>query len=347
MKQLKLKCTVILLFVTLLCNAQLTPPFNIRSKQIAQLYQLNQQQANDYEKVLNDILNQWNAIKNSKYAPADRKKAEQKLQDEFCTKVRTIFPDTQYVLWARNHRGNLTVRFYKEDLGMNNEQFAKFRNLSETYSKKKAEISRMNILETERSERRKEALNQYSSGLNKIFSKELSDYLIYENQVLNAAKILSKKYTILSENKAIQCVILKKRYEENLKKLETQKLPKKQLRKKRIDLADNYDTSLRSIMSNEEYVTCTKTRDKLTDSKFTKEYKMSGAQLAKYKEFKKKLAMKQLVIKQNKKDKANKPAKLKVAETEFENEVQKLLGPQQFKRWKQNEQMKKAKNKKK
>ncbi len=347
MKQLKFRCTVILLFVTLLCNAQLTPPFNIRSKQITLLYQLTPQQANDYEKVLNGILSQWNIIRNSKYTPVDRKKAEQRLQDEFCTKVRTIFPDTQYVLWARNHRGNLTVRFYKEDLGMDNEQFAKYRSLSDTYSKKKDEISRTNLLETERSERRKEALNQYSSGLNKIFSKELSDYLIYENQVLNAAKILSKKYTILSENKAIQCVILKNRYEENLKKLEAQKLQKKQLRKKKTDLADNYDASLRSIMSNEEYVACTKTRDKLTDSKFTKEYKMSGTQLIKYKELKKKLAMKQLAIKQSKKDKTNKPAKLKAAETEFENEVQKLLGHQQFKRWKQNGQMKKTKNGKK
>lgn len=347
MKQLKFSYTVILLFVTLFCNAQLTPPLNIRNKQITQLYQLTPQQANDYEKVLNGILNQWNAMKNSKCTPADRKIAEQKLQNEFCTKVRAIFPDTQYVLWNRNHRGNLTVRFYKEDLGMDNEQFTKYRSLSDTYSKKKDEISRMNILETERSERRKEALSQYSSGLNKIFSTELSDYLIYENQVLNAAKILSKKHTILSENKAIQCVILKIRYEENLKKLEAQKLPKKQLRKKRTDLADNYDTSLRSIMTNEEYVACTKSRDKLTDSKFTKEYKMSSTQLTKYKDLKKKLAMKQLAIKQSKKDKANKPAKLKVAETEFENEVQKLLGPQQFKRWKQNEQMRKAKNKKK
>lgn len=343
MKQLKLICTAILLFVTLFCKAQLTPPFNVRSKQITQYYQLSLQQAKNYEKVLNGILNQWNTIKNNKSAPADRKAAEQKLQNEFCTEVRAIFPDAQYVLWNRNHRGNLTVRFYKEDLGMNNEQFAKFRDLSGTYSKKKDEISRMNILETERSERRKEALNQYSSGLYKIFSKELSDYLIYENRVLNAAKVLSKKYTILSENKAIQCVVLKIRYEENLEKLEVQKLAKKQLRKKRTDLADNYDTSLRKIMTNEEYIACTKTRDKLTDSKFTKEYKMSNVQLAKYKDLKKKLAMKQLAIKQSKKDKADKPAKLKAAEAEFENEMQKLLGTQQFKRWQKNGELKSKK----
>lgn len=50
--------------------------------------------------------------------------------------------------------------------------------------------------------------------------------------------------------------------------------------------------------------------------------------------------MKELTIKQNKKDKASKPAKLQVARNEFDKDMEKLLGAEQYKRWKKNEQLK-------
>lgn len=337
---LKISTVVLLLLLTVFCNAQLTPPFNVRHQYIVQSYQLSLQQTNEYEKVLAGILQKWNIIKDSKYSPAERKTAEKKLQDEFCSKVRSIFPDTQYVLWSRNHRGNLTVRFYKEDLGMNNDQFAKFRTLTQTYSAQKTQISRMNLLETERSERRAIAFQEFSDGLYGIVSKELADYLIYENRVLNSAKILSKKYTIISENKAIRYAVLKFDYEEELNKLKSQRIAPKQLKKTKNELLDNYEKSLHSFLTNEEYLACTKSRDNLTDKKFVQEYKMSNVQLAKYKELRKRLAMKELMIKQNKKDKAGKTAKLQAAKEEFEKDMKQLLGAEQYKRWKQNEQLK-------
>lgn len=342
----KTSYAVILLLITSFCHAQLIPPFNVRSQRTVQLYGLTSQQANDYEKVLNDILKKWDIVKDSKCSPSERKAAEKKLQDELCTNVRAIFPDAQYALWDRNHRGNLTVRFYKEDLGMSNDQFAKFRTLTQTYSTRKTQISGMDLLEAERSERRAKAFQDFSNGLYDIVSKELADYLIYENRVLNAAKILSKKYTILSENKAARYVILKFRYEENLEKLKLQKLAKRQFKKAKDELEGNYEQSLHGFLTNEEYMACTKSRDKLTDKKFVQDYKMSDAQLAKYKELRKRLAMKELTIKQNKKDKVGKPAKLQAARNEFEKDMEKLLGQEQYKRWKKNEQLKARKKQK-
>lgn len=196
MKHIILKNSIVGLFLllTVFCNAQLTLPFNIRHQYIVQSYQLSLQQADEYEKVLAGILQKWNIIKDRKCSPSERKSAEKKLQDEFCNSVRSIFSDTQYVLWNRNHRGNLTVRFYKEDLGMSGDQFAKFRTLTQTYSTRKKQISRMNLLEEERSDCRATAFQEFSCGLYKIVSKELADYLIYENCILNSAKILSKKF---------------------------------------------------------------------------------------------------------------------------------------------------------
>lgn len=74
-------------------------------------------------------------------------------------------------------------------------------------------VSPMNLLETERSERRAIAFQDFSDRLYGIVSKELTNYLISENSVLNSAKILSKKYTIISENKAIRYAVLKFNYE--------------------------------------------------------------------------------------------------------------------------------------
>lgn len=343
MKQITFKtgyAALLLLISSFCCNAQLTPPFNVRNQYTTQNYQLSPQQVNDYERVLADILKKWDIIKDSKCSPSERKSAEQKLQNEFCASVKTIFPNAQYVLWDRNHRGNLTVRFYKEDLGMDNDQFAKFRNLTKAYSAQKKKISGMDLLEAERSERRAKAFQKFSDGLYGIVSKELADYLIYENRVLNTAKVLSKKYTIISENKAIRYAVLKIRYEEELGSLETQKLAPKQLRKVKNELADNYEKSLLNFLTNEEYIACTKARDRLTDKKFAQEYGMSNAQLAQYKELRKRLAMKELTIKQNKKDRAGKPAKLQAAKEEFEKDMEQLLGAEQYKRWKQNEQLK-------
>lgn len=342
MKQITFKTGYVglLLLMTTFCNAQLTPPINVRNQYIMQFYKLSPQQVNDYERVLADVLKKWDTAKNNKYSPAKRKAVEKELQNELCASVRTIFPDTQYVLWNRNHRGNLTVRFYKEDLGMDNDQFSKFRSLTQAYSAQKKQISSMDLLEIERSERRAKAFQDFSDGLYCIVSKELADYLIYENRVLNTAKILSKKYTIISENTAIRYAVLKIRYEEELEKLETQRLAPKELRKAKNELLDNYEKSLHSFLTNEEYLICTKSRDKLTDKKFVQEYKMSNTQLAEYKKLRKRLAMKELTIKQNKKDKASKPAKLQVARNEFDKDMEKLLGAEQYKRWKKNEQLK-------
>ena len=346
MKQLTVKIgiAVVLLLFALFCNAQLVVPFDLRNQYVVKCYQLSSEQLNDYEKVLGDILSKWEVIKNKKCSPSERKAAEQNLQSEFCKKVRAVFPDKQYVLWNRNHRGNLKVRFYKEDLGMDNEQFSKFRFLSNDYSEqKKRKISAMNLLETERSEKRTKALNQYSEKLHEIFSKEIADYLVYESQILNKANTLSKNYTILSPNKAVRFAILKTTYEEDKSKLMSQGLAPKQLRKARKELESKYEDSLHGFLTNEEYLACSKSRDKLTDKKFAEEYNLSDKQLSKYKQLRKDLAMKELVIKQNKKDKNNKEAKLKTARNEFEKEMEKLLGAGQYKRWKENKSLRSKK----
>lgn len=328
-------------------HAQLTLPFNVRPQYAQAQYHFTEQQFAAYSKELTIVLDKWEELKNKKMPQAQRKAAEQKLQEELCARVRSVLPDKPYELWNRNHRGNLTVRFYKEDLGMDNAQFAQFRKLSGAYSTQKQEIARMsNLLEAERSERRAMALEQYAAGLNKIFSQPLADYLIYENKVQSVAKGLSKKYTLISENKAIRCAVLKMKYEEDCLSLEKQKLPKKQQREAKKKLDANYEKSMLSVVSREEYVEMGKTRDRLNDRKLMEQYHLSEAQLAKYKELKKQLAVKELLIKQNKKDKAGRPEKLKAAQAWFDGEVKKLLGANQHERWKKNGEMKKQKKEK-
>ena len=154
---------------------------------------------------------------------------------------------------------------------------------------------------------------------------------------------LSKKYTVISENKAIRYAVLKFNYEKELSNLEMQKFAPKQLRKAKKELLVNYEKSLHSFLTNEEYLACTKYRDKLTDKKFAEEYKISNVQLVKYKELRKRLAMKELMVKQNKKDKVNKVAKLKAIRNEFDLEMKELLGLDQYERWKRNEQIRSRK----
>lgn len=342
MKPLKLTISsiVILFVVVTYCNAQLAPPFNVRNEHITSLYLLSPKQVDSYNKVLTSILKQWNTIKNAKYPIKTRSATEEKLQREFCANVEAIFSKKQFNLWKKNHEGNLTTRFYKEDLGMTDEQFVKYRNISGVYANRKKEITRMNLIESENAECRQEAFEQYSSSLHGLFSKELADYMLYENVILNAAKTFSKTYTIISENKAIKCAILKVVYDKDRKELEKQNLDRNQLRKMRSELADKYEHSVRQILTNEEYVACTKGRDKLTDSKLKQTYNMSDEQLAKYKELKKTLAMKELVIKQRKEDRNKKDEKLRNAEKGFEIELQKLFSPQQYERWQRDKQMK-------
>ena len=337
---IKLYCAAVLLFFFTSSQAQLVPPFNHRAQQATQLYGLSAQQLKSYEKALGDVLNKWNAVKTSTCSPSARKEAELKLQNELCTKVKAILPSQQYTLWHRNHRGNLTVRFYKEDLGMNNETFAKFRSLTNAYTEQKNQISSTDLVESERSERRAKAFQQYSNGVHNIVSKELADYLIYENRVTNIAKTLSKKYTIISETKAIRYAMLKIEHEEKIKRLEAQKTSKQQRKDAKQKLDASYEKSLQSLLTTEEYIACDKHRDKLTDKKMMKDYKMSEQQLAKYKELKKKLAMKELVIKKGYKDKEGRMTKLQAAKEDFEKEMEKSIGSGKYKRWKKNEQMK-------
>ena len=66
---------------------------------------------------------------------------------------------------------------------------------------------------------------------------------------------------------------------------------------------------------------------------------MSAKQLNRYKELSKALAVKELVIKQSKKDKSIKAEQLLAAEADFEAELQKLFSPEQFERWMKDKQV--------
>lgn len=347
MKQITLKssCIITLLFTVLYCKAQLNPSFNVRDKHITQHYQLSPQQVNDYNKILCIIESQWNAIKDTKSSVANRKSAEKKLNEEFCIKVEKLFSKEQYNKWNENHRGNLRVRFYKEDLGMTSRQYAEYRKISKTYSNAKANIIQMNLSNTEEIKRREDAFEIYSSSLHNAFPAQLANYLIYENEVQNAAMTLSRRYTIISENKAIKFAVLKIQYDKNRGELDAQNLSTQKLRQERKNLEDKYESSLKSFMTNDEYIICAKTRDKLTDKKYMHIYRMSPTQLAHYKELKKELAMKQLMIKQSRMEKTAKLTRLQEAELSFEQQLQKKITPEQFARWKKDISKKRSKNK--
>lgn len=321
------------------CNAQLQLPFNVRSERVLSLYQLSPLQQDEYEAVLEEITTKWETIKAKRCSVADRQAAESELQTSFCKEVQLIFSPEQFNRWELNHGGNLVNRIYKEDLGMSDEQFTTYRNISNVYANRKKEIERQNFIKTENATRRKEAFKQYSASLHQAFPTELAEYLIYENTVLNAAKTLSKRYTLISETKAIKCAILKLKYDEDRKQIERQSTDRNWLRKKRKELADAYDHSLREILTDEEYVLCADARDKLTDSKLMRTYGMSAKQLNRYKELSKALAVKELVIKQSKKDKSIKAEQLLAAEADFEAELQKLFSPEQFERWMKDKQV--------
>lgn len=329
----KISCAFILLLIATMCQAQLTTPYNVRNKHIAELYQLSDQQVINYNKELNVIESKWSIIKDTKLSPDNRKVAERKLFEEFKIRIKKIFPEAQFNKWNKNHRGNLRVRFYKEDLGMNSKQYSEFRRISKIYSDAKHNIQQMDLSFIDISRYRTEAFNQYSNSLYNIFPTQLADYLIYENEVLNTAKTLSRRYTIITENKAIQIAILKIQYDKNREELEKLNLSSNNMRQKRRHLEDEYDESLRSLLDNKEYVTYAKARDQFTDKKHMDTYKMSTKQLAQYKELKKKLAMEQLIIKQTKMDKGLKLSKLQEINSTFEEQLKSILTTNQFKKW--------------
>lgn len=342
----RLSCTTLLLLLcTLSIRAQLNPSINVRDKYIVDNYQLSQAQVNAYNKVLSSIAIKWQKLKNTKSSVKGRAASEKQLSSEFCTSVKPIFLDVQYTKWHASHKGNLSVRFYKEDLGMTGKQFTEFRKIFNTYSNEKKNIRNQGLSATKETERRLTAFNQYSSALHKLFPEKLADYLVYENQVLNQAANLSANYTVISENQAIRYAILKMQYDKDKEQLAAQTLKPKLMKQQRQDLQDKYEASLRSFLTNEEYIACSRKRDNLTDQRFIHAYKMSAAQLSQYKVLKKKLAMKELQIKQSKIEKAAKAIKLQEAQSDFETQLKKVLTVQQFDKWKKDKTVKQSKRK--
>lgn len=342
----KLNCATLLLFLcTLSMHAQLNPPMNVRDKYIVDNYQLSQEQVNAYNKVLSSIAVKWQKLKTTKSSVKERAASEKQLSSEFCTSVRPIFQNAQYAKWHASHRGDLSIRLYKEDLGMTGKQFTEFRKIFNTYSKEKKNIRNQGLSATEETERRLTAFNQYSLALHKLFPEKLADYLVYENQVLNQAANLSANYTVISENQAIRYAILKMQYDKDKEQLAARTLKPKLMKQQRQNLQDKYEASLRSFLTDEEYIACTRKRDNLTDQRFIHAYKMSAAQLSQYKELKKKLAMKELQIKQSKMEKTAKAIKLQEAESDFETQLKKVLTIQQFNKWKKDKTVKQSKRK--
>lgn len=119
----------------------------------------------------------------------------------------------------------------------------------------------MNISGTEVAELRKQAFEQYCAALHAMLPSAVADYLIQENQVLNIASNISGKFTLISETKAIRYAILKMQYDKEMETLEAQTFDIKQKRKARLQLKDKFDSSLRELFTDEEYIAVAKRRD--------------------------------------------------------------------------------------
>lgn len=336
MKNADLKLGIILftLIFSICMNAQHNLPLNVRDKYVAQKYSFSTEQVRTYNQRLLIAEAARRKLKDQKMSVANRKKSENKISSELCIAVKKILPNSQYDTWYANHKGNLLFRQYKEDFGMTDSQYLQYQNCAKLYSKEKEKITKMNISGSEQKERRTHVFNTFCTSLRTIFTMPIAEYLINENLIQNMATNISKKYTIISETKAIQYSILKIQYEKDLELLNAQMLDSKNKRKNRKKIKEKYEYSIKSLLTDEEYIKCTKRRDQLTDQRMLRTYKLSEEQLSQYKELRKKLSMQQLKIKQSKNKRSDRIANLQKVEIEFEASLKKIIGSQQFEVWK-------------
>lgn len=318
-------------------------PVNLRNQYVVQEYAFSPEQVEEYNRILLIIETKWKALKDQKTSSQNRSMGEISISKDLCNSVKKILSKEQYDCWYTNHKGHLKNRFYKEDLGLTDSQFIQFKQLAKTYSDKKASARQMSVSGTEEAELRKQAFEQYCTALHAILPSAVADYLIQENQVLNIASSISGKFTLIPETKAIQYAVLKMQYDKEMETLEAQTFDVKQKRKARLQIKEKFDSSLRGLFTDEEYIAVTKKRDWLTDKREMHTYRMSVTQLNEYKELKKRLAVQQLKIKQSKNEKSVKVTKLQAVEDEFEESLKKVMGEQQFDTWKKDQLARKNK----
>ena len=324
---------LLMLGLALPIQAQLKAPFNKRSEYVVKQYGFTAAEANSYNNVVNAIDKKWNALKDTSCPLANRRQSEKKLSEELCRNVKSVLSPAHYTAWENSHRGDLTVRFYKEDLGMTSKEFTKYRDITHAYSAKKKALRSKDLSAADQKQQRKQAAEEYAKALRETFPSQLAAYLIYENQVQNIAANISANYSALSETKAIRYAVRKIQYDNDLKALGKKELDSRQYRQEKEKLADAYEADLKNIFSDQEYIAFANKREQLNDQRDKATYKMTTSQLAKYKELKKKHAIAVLQIKQSRKDKETKKQKINEAGLNLKSEMKKLLGDKQFIKW--------------
>lgn len=306
----------------------------VRSQYLQQQFSFSQKQIERYDDALKAMAVEFDKLYNTPAAKVELEKQEKIIYGNFKSRVKQFLSTSQFVKWDKSNPTN-EIRQYREYLGLDNNGIQKLQNIIASYkaSVKSIYASHKIYTDIERIEIKANAYAKRNSDLSLLIGD--TNVLEFNNHydVYRQAKIMHKGWPSLSFNDIKKLAVLRLAFEKKRNAILCSNMSENQIKKNVNAVKKEYYNSVKESFSPEVYANFIKESDSRADFITKRNYKMSNAQLAKYKEVMNDRAVARFTVKKSNLSKAEKNQQNNEINIQTRTKLSKFLSPEQVDVW--------------
>lgn len=309
-------------------------PNATRNQNLQQQFSFSQEQIERYNNALAEEAAKLNDLYAKPINRTEIDKQEKIIYEDFKNQVKQILDTYQYIKWEKANPNNKTRR-YREYLGLDNIGILKLEKIIATY---KASIKSIYVgpklyTNLERIELKANIYAKRNEALTELIGTSNVDEFNRYYDVYRQARIMHKGWPSLSFNDVKKLAALRLQFENNRNVILCSDMSENLIKKKVSSLKKEYYDSVKNAFSPEVYAKFINDSDARADFITRRNYKMTKAQLDKYKDAMNNRAVKRMAVRKSSLSKGDKHAKYDEINTETRTQLSKFLSAEQVDVW--------------
>ena len=314
-------------------------PLPARQSYLTKTYSLTYSQVMQYERLLADRAAKMQKVDEQPLDAADRKVRNKIIETEFKNGVKALFDPIQYEQWIKNNKDGEKNRRYRENLGMDNTQIARYKQLLNEYRGRAKQIREMTASSTQKKELEKENMNLFRTELSIATTPETAEALIDDYLLSRGIRFAQGVYSFMTYDQAARYTILKTNYFSALEQAKAT-LTGKERSKTISRLSSQYRTDIKKILSAKEFSLWDENHTRYDTKKFIKTYQLTAQQLNQYRSLLNYKAIEDYKVNRAKLSSTEKTKRKAANRAAFEEKLKKVFSAEQFALWKEDNTIK-------
>lgn len=309
-------------------------PNATRDLNLQQQFSFNQEQIERYNAALAKSAAELNELYAKPMTTSEVKKQEKIIYENFKSRVKPILDMPQYIKWEKANPNN-SIRRYREYLGLDNAGIQKLQNIIAAY---KASIKNIYFgpklyTNLERIELKANAYAKRNEALSELIGASETEEFNRYYDVYRQARLMHKGWPSLSFDDMKKLAALRLQFDKERHAVLCSDMTENQIKNKISSLRKQYYDSVKNSFSPDVYAKFISDSDARADFVTRRNYKMTKAQLSKYKDAMNDRAVERLAVKKSSLSKGEKRAKYAQINTDTRAKLSKFMSAEQVDVW--------------